>query len=121
MPLFNPTPFSVLGDINQTSFSLANNQGAAANVTGFLFSTTTVRAFFSEVSVFIDATSDLSEVFELRGEYNGASWDLAATSNGDASLVTFSITNGGQVQYTSGNYSGFASGTIKFRAQVTSQ
>lgn len=121
MPLFNPTPFAVLGDINQTSFSLANNQVAAANVTGFLFSTTTVRSFHAQASVFIDATSDLSEAFTLRGEYDGSAWDMSVTSNGGISLVTFSITSGGQVQYVSGNYAGFTSGTIKFRATVTSQ
>lgn len=121
MPLFNPTLQSSLGDLNQKSFSLANNQSAAADVTGFLFSTTTVRSFTAFVSVFVDATSDLSEAFTLRGEYNGTSWDLAAVSNGDISQVTFSITNAGQVQYTSGNYSGFSSGTIKFRALTTAQ
>lgn len=121
MPLYNPTLLASIGDLNQTSFSIANNQAVAANITGFLFSATTCRSFTAFVSAFIDATSDLSEAFTLRGEYNGASWDLSQTSNGSASLITFTITNAGQVQYTSGNYSGFSSGTIKFRALVTNQ
>lgn len=108
------------GDINETSFSLANNQASPANVTGFAFANATVRSFEALVSVNIDATSDLFEVFTLRGIQRGADWDMSVVSNGDDSLVSFSITNAGQVQYTSGNYSGFSSGAIKFRAITTS-
>lgn len=108
------------GDILETSFSLANNQAAAANVTGLSFSNSTVRSFDALVSVAIDATTDLFEVFTLRGIQKGASWDMSQTSNGDASLVVFSITTAGQVQYTDANYSGFVSGTVKFRSIVTS-
>lgn len=108
-----------VGDISEKSFSLANNQSSAANVTGLAFANATVRSFEALVSVYINATSSLYEVFHLSGIQKGASWDMAATSNGDSSLVTFSITNAGQVQYTSGNYSGFSAGTAKFRAITT--
>lgn len=108
------------GDIDETSFSLANNQAAAANVTGLAFANGTVRSFQALVSVFINATSSLYEVFTLRGIQKGASWDMSSTANGDSSLVVFSITTAGQVQYTSGNYTGFSAGTVKFRATTTS-
>lgn len=106
------------GDIAPTSFSAANNQVSAANVTGFAFANGTVRAFKAIVSVSIDATTDLFEQFTIDGIQKASSWEIAVSSVGDASLVVFSITNAGQIQYTSGNYAGFVSATIKFRAQA---
>lgn len=113
-------PQASAGDINETSFSLANNQAAAANVTGLAFANATVRSFKVLVSIYIDATSDLFETFELLGIQKGASWDMAQSATGDSSLIAFSITNAGQIQYVSGNYTGFSSGLMKFRAITTS-
>lgn len=107
-------------DIPETSFSGANNQASAANVTGLAFANANVRSFDALVSVAVDATSDLFEVFKLHGVQRGSDWILSYESSGDASEVAFSITNAGQVQYTSGNYSGFSSLAMKFRAITTS-
>jgi hypothetical protein len=112
-------PIGSAGDINETSFSAANNQVAAANVTGLAFANATVRSFDAQVSVAIDATASLFETFNLRGIQKGASWDMAVVSNGDDSGIVFSITNAGQVQYTSTNEAGFVSNTVKFRAITT--
>lgn len=109
----------VSGDIALTSFSAANNQVAAANVTGFAFANGTVRSFRALVSVAIDATSDLFEQFTIDGIQKSASWEISVVSVGDNSGITFSITSAGQIQYTSSNVTGFVSNTIKFRAQVT--
>lgn len=113
-------PIGSAGDINETSFSLANNQASPANVTGFLFAPATVRSFEALVSVEIDATADLFEVFTLRGIQKNGSFDMSVTANGDDSGVVFSITNAGQVQYISSNNAGFVAGLIKFRAISTS-
>ena len=113
-------PIGSAGDINETSFSAANNQAAAADVTGLAFANGVVRSFDAQVSVAIDATADLFETFNLRGIQKGASWDMAVVSNGDDSGIVFSITNAGQVQYTSTNEAGFVSNTVKFRAITTS-
>jgi hypothetical protein len=107
------------GDIGQTSFSAANNQASAANVTSLAFANGVVRSFEALVSVHIDATSDLMEQFILNGIQKSGSWEMTVQSRGDTSGVAFSITSGGQVQYTSTNVSGFVSNTIKFRAIVT--
>lgn len=107
------------GDIAETSFSAANNQASPTNVTGLTFSNASVRSFNALVSVAVDATSDLFEVFELRGIQRGSDWQMSATSTGDNSGFSFSITTAGQVQYTNSNYSGFVSATLKFRAIVT--
>lgn len=108
------------GDIEETSFATADNQASPANVTGFAFANAVVRSFKALVSVEIDATADLFESFELLGIQKGASWDLAVSAVGDDSGIAFSITNAGQVQYTSTAVAGFSSGAIKFRAIVTS-
>jgi hypothetical protein len=108
------------GDIDETSFSLANNQSSPTNVTGLSFNNAVVRSFEAQVSVVIDATADLYEVFTLQGIQKGSQWDISSSSTGDTSGINFTITAGGQVQYTSDNYAGFSSGTMKFRALTTS-
>lgn len=108
------------GDINETSFSISNNQAAPASVTGFAFSNSVVRSFTAKVSVVIDATTDLFEEFEIKGIQKGADWDYTIVSSGDNSGVDFILTSGGQITYTSDNYTGFVSGTLKFRAITVS-
>lgn len=107
-------------DIEETSFSIANNQAIASNITNFSFSNVIVRSFNAVVSVKIDADSDLYEIFEIHGIQKGSEWDLSISSSGDSTGIMFSITNSGQLQYTSQNYSGFLSGAMKFRAITTS-
>lgn len=107
-------------DIEETSFSIANNQAAPANITGLAFSNAAVRSFSTIVSVSIDATADLFEVFEIKGIQKGSEWDFSVSSTGDNTGISFSITNAGQIQYTSASYAGFVSGVMKFRASTTS-
>jgi hypothetical protein len=107
------------GDIAHTSFSLANNQASAANVTGLAFANGTTRAADVFYSVFVDATSDLFESGHLQVIQRGSDWTLTQSSNGDNSLVNFTINASGQIQYTTPSYSGFVSATMKFRAITT--
>ncbi len=118
--LLSGLPIASTGDINETSFSLSNNQSSPANITSFVFANGSVRSFEALVSVYIDATSPLYEVFTLRGIQKSSSWDLSISSSGDDSQISLSITSAGQVQYTSANISGFNSGVMKFRAITTS-
>lgn len=118
--LFASTPVSSAGDINEISFSGADNQSSAADITGLAFANGTVRSFKAEVSVVIDATSDLFEKFELNGVQKGSTWEMSQSSVGDNSGVVLSITNSGQVQYTSPSSAGFVSLTMKARAITTS-
>lgn len=112
-------PAGSAGDINESNFAGANDQSTPANVTGFVFANATVRSFKALVSVLVDATADLYESFEILGIQKGSSWEIAVSSTGDDSQVAFSITNAGQIQYTSGDYAGFSAMTIKFRALTT--
>ena len=107
------------GDINETSFSAANNV-AATNVTGFAFANGTVRSFRAIVSVYIDATSDLFESFVIHGLQKASDWVIDVSSIGDTSGITFTITTAGQIQYAATNISGFVSNTVRFRAETTS-
>lgn len=115
----NGKPNASAGDLNETSFSAANNQSAATNVTGLTFINATVRSFEAIVSVYVNATSSLYEQYRLNGIQRGADWQMSATSVGDASGFTFSVTTTGQVQYVNSNYTGFVAATVKFRAITT--
>lgn len=108
------------GDISETSFTAANNQSSAANVTGFAFANATVRSFEAQVSVFRDATASAYEEFAIKGIQKGSDWDFSISSIGDDSGVVFTVTTAGQVQYTSTNLAGHVSSTIKFRALTLS-
>lgn len=103
------------GDLLETSFSFADNQAAAADITGFAFANATVRSFKAQVSIVRGATY---ETYELMGIQKGASWDMSQEAVGDDTGVVFSITAAGQIQYTSTSTG--AGGTIKFRADTTS-
>ncbi len=109
-----------VGDIPETPFAAANNQAAAADVTGLVFANASVRSFKAEVSVYINATGALYEKFTLEGVQRGANWVMSSASVGDTSNFVFSITTAGQVQYTSGNEAGWASTDVRFRAITTS-
>ena len=109
-------PLASTGDLNEGSFSFADGQAIPANITGFAFANANVRAFNANVSVLVDATSDLFEVFEIQGIQKSSSWTISVTSNGDDTNIGFDIDNSGQITYTSEAYAGFTAGTMKYRA-----
>lgn len=113
-------PVGSPGDINETSFALSNNISTPTTITGLAFSSSTVRSFRLLISVFIDATADLAQVFDIIGINTGTDWKLSITSAGDDSGITLSIDSSGQFKYTSTSVTGHTSGTLKFRAQTTS-
>jgi hypothetical protein len=108
------------GDISEKSYTLSNSQVVPENITDFAFSNAVVRSFEAQVSIKIDATSDLYEEVIISGIQKGSDWDIAIKSIGDNTGVQFSITTTGQMQYVSPNFDGFVSGIIKFRALTTS-
>lgn len=108
-------PGTTIGDINQTSFTAADNQSSTANITGFAFSNATVRSFDALVSI---VRSSTYETFTLRGIQKGSSWEISQDFTGDDTGLIFSITTAGQIQYTSTSTGSTA--LVKFRAIVTS-
>ena len=125
MTLFNRkfNPFISDGDIEEKSFSMANNQSSAANITDFVFANAIVRSFTAHCSLFVDATADYAESFDIIGIRNGTSWDVSISKIGADSGIELSINStgsAGQLQYTSPDFPGFVSATFKFRAVTTS-
>ncbi len=109
------------GSIAETTFTFANATGPS-DITGLLFDHTVNRTFEAKIMVHRKTNSNeaLSWV-TLVGIYrDGTGWDLAAPrEDGDSSGITFSITAGGQVQYTSDSMSGTGyTGDSRFRAAV---
>lgn len=111
---------AVAGDLQEVSFSLANNQSSAANVTGVAFNNANTRSAEILISVFIDATADLYEQIKIFAIQRASDWIISEIRVGDNSGVEFSMTASGQLQYTTLNYAGFSSGTLKARAITTS-
>lgn len=121
------------GAIGDTSFTIVNNQSSPANVTGLLFSGTTVRSAEIDVQFYRNTTSGGATELSSRAKYLAtyktvaASWDLAVmgvggdvdATSGEPSGVTLSITSAGQVQYTSTSISGTAASSVMhFRANT---
>lgn len=100
------------------SFVAANGQGSPANVTGFLFSNGSVRSFtsYATASVIRSAGGSKYESFTLEGIQTDNGWTLFVSRVGDNSGVSFSITSGGQIRYTSSEEVDWTSTTIKFHA-----
>jgi hypothetical protein len=111
---------AVAGDLQEVSFSLANNQASFANVTGVAFTNANTRSAEINYSIVIDATADLYESGKIFAIQRGSDWVISKMTNGDDSQVAFSMTTLGQLQYTTPSYAGFVSGTIKCRAITTS-
>ena len=101
------------------TFTGANNTAVADNVTSFTFANSTT--FTAQVHVKVVATTSLFAQVELKGVYNtvGSAWYMTENYINDDTGVRFSITSLGQIKYTSLNYTGFSSLTIKFRALTT--
>jgi hypothetical protein len=107
------TPNSADVPTTQT-FTGANNVSSPANVTGLSFSGS-VYAFDLHIVAIVSATSNKYQYFHIRGVNKGSTWSIDDTYHGDDSGISFSITNAGQVQYTSPNFSGFSSLVFKYK------
>ena len=117
------------GDIVQTAFGLNNNQSSPSNVTGLSFDSAQIRGAIVDYSIYrvtngVGAT-ELVEAGTLYASYKStaAVWEMAQVGVGAGTTgVTLSITNTGQVQYTSTNLSGGNYvGTMHFRARSLTQ
>jgi hypothetical protein len=107
-------------DILQTTVTINNNQGSVTNVAGLLFNTANVRSAFVDYNIYrTDASpSVLVEGGTLLVCYNDTSWTISQMTNGDAG-VYFTMTNTGQIQYTSTNMTGGSyTGQMTFEARA---
>lgn len=98
------------------SFDAANNQSTAADVTGLNLNG--FRAASIELSVDIQATADKFSKVRLDAIQKNGAWQLSEEVLGDETNITFTITSGGQIQYTSANEAGFVSSKFAFTASL---
>lgn len=113
-----PNPNDIIAQ--QTFSSITNPVAAATNVTGLLISNTSTGSFIAYVNVVVSATANLYEFFQLVGINKGNGWYFNQESYGPtpSSGITFSITSGGQIQYTQTSVSGFTGVTMKFKVDT---
>lgn len=94
--------------VSGTLFQFANG-ASAQNVTGLSFNSASVR--IADIKIQAHRLSDTTEavaLIDLTAVYrDGTGWDIIENRHGpDDTGLTFSITAGGQVQYTSTTFSG---------------
>ncbi len=85
------------------------------DITGLLFANT-FYGFNLYIVVITTASTNYYQHFHIKGVFKGTSWQIDKQYVGDNSGVDFSITNSGQLQYTSPNFSGFSSLVFKYKA-----
>lgn len=115
-------------DIPQTSFTVANNTSSVADVVGLLFNPAQVRSAVVEYSIYRKTDSNelaekgTLEIIYKNGGTIGSKWTLGRVFFGDDGGMLFTMTDAGQVQYTSTNLAGTNyTGTMHFSARVTLQ
>lgn len=102
-----------------TSFTIANNQAAAADITGLLFDGTSVKMAVVDYRIRRRTSGGGADERVQGGSFvalykqTAATWSITpGPQSGDDAGVEFSITNAGQVQYVSDNQSGTADESI---------
>jgi len=100
-------------DIKRTSFTALDNQAVAASVTGLSFSNAVTRGFEAQITIVRGSTY---AEYSLKGIQKGASWEMSQEYVGDAAGVSFTISNSGQIEYTTTSTGNNAA--LLFRAQT---
>ena len=122
--IFNTVDVSPsLGDISrERMYNTANAQTAASLITGFSFNNSIVRAFDAVVSVTVLTNNNTHKYsyYNLKGVQKSGNWVVNSSYVGDATGYTFSITNAGQIQYTSTSVGNYTNSYVSFRALTTS-
>jgi hypothetical protein len=104
------------------SFSAINNNPTPTNITGLAFSTSGIQFFRIDMVISVLYTGGgYYQTFSLEGQQTASAWTLYQSNVGDNTGVGFSITSGGQIQYTTTNISNWISTTFRYNVmQVTS-
>jgi len=116
-------------DIIKTTFNLANNVSSPTNITGFIFATASTTRFEADYTIVrTTAGVTMTETGILVGMQGSSGWELCRkdviAQNGTFdSLVgiTFDITAGGQITYTSTDLVGQLTAVLTFKAETLEQ
>jgi hypothetical protein len=98
-------------------FTCQNNQSTFADITDLYFDNT-IWGFDIYLCAKILASSNLYTNFHIRGINKNGSWEIIKTYVGDDTGIQFHITDFGQLQYTTPDFSEFISCQFKYRAFV---
>ena len=94
------------------TFTAANNV-TSANIPTINYANN-VWGFDIYLAARLTATTNLYSNYHIRAVNKNGSWELVSNYVGD-SILEFNITNDGQLQYTTPNYSGFSSLIFKYK------
>ena len=100
-----------------STFSANNNQSSQALITG-LDLDSNIWGFDIFLTARLNADTDLYTNYHLRGVNKIDSWEIVKTYVGDDMGIEFYITNEGEIEYTSPNFTNFISLTFKWRMFV---
>lgn len=111
-----PNPYDMFSTI---TFTAQNNQSTFTNITGLVFdnSVWSFDIYFS-VRILFTVPSNMYCNFHIRGVNKINTWEIIKTYVGDDTGIQFNITDFGQIQYTTPNFSNIDSITFKWRALV---
>lgn len=101
----------------QSQETILNDRASPVNLGSRAYDPATYRGFRMVGQIAIDADTDVFQSTEVWAIWNGTSFDVSQADIGGASVVNFSVTNAGQIQYTSDNFAGFVSGAFSLSVQ----
>jgi hypothetical protein len=101
------------------TFSAQNNRSVFTDITGLVFDSSvwSFDIYFSARIIFT-TSSNMYSNFHIRGVNKISTWEIIKTYVGDDTGIQFNITDFGQIQYTTPNFSNIDSITFKWRALV---
>jgi hypothetical protein len=99
------------------TFQAQNNQNTFVDIEGVSFDSN-VWGVDIYLAACLVADSNLYANFHIRAINKGDSWETVKTYVGDDMGIEFQLSNSGQLQYTSYEYTGFVTLTFKCRALV---
>jgi hypothetical protein len=95
------------------AFTAANNI-TSQNIPSISYSENSVWGFDVYLSARLIATTNLFANYHIRAVNKGTSWEIISNYVGD-SILSFNITNNGQLQYSTTNFTGFSSLIFKYK------
>lgn len=117
------------GVVDETQFTIADNQSSYQNITGLLFDASVTRAVTLEYTIYRTNGSSIErrESGFVTAFYKAvaAAWSFERVSYGDDALgngtiaQSLNVTSAGQVQYKSDSIGATYVGTIRYRAVVS--
>ena len=99
------------------TFNGQNNMTTFTDITNLVFHNS-IWSFDCYLSVRVIASTNLFVNFHIRGVNKGSSCEIIKTYVGDDTGIQFNITEFGQIQYTTPDYTSFTSIVFKWRALV---